>query len=441
MATLTDFLLFFGVLAAWVAAIYLLDRKGFLSRHNLVPVGPFLMVKTKRGRDFIDRSARFGRAWRVFGDVSIVLVGLTMVGITVLLIWEAFLVPNIPPERAPSPELLLGIPGLNPIIPLGYGIFALAIAVGIHEFMHGILARVSKVRIESLGVLLCILPIGAFVEPAEAELKALPRRERARIYSVGAGINLLVALLFGVLFSTMMLAVQPAAPGVGVLAFTNDQAPARVAGIPLGSIITHLNATPTPTPEALRAAMDVAGPGASVPVIAWKDGGSGTFTAVLGDDGTGRAILGIYVFDTSTAYYHPLTNMDRFQGVPGAILTYISLPFLVPSRAPLQGPVTDFYVITGPWASVPAPVFYLIANALYWLFWLNLMLGATNALPAVPLDGGFVFRDGIEALLARFRRGLPVERRDRIVKTVSYAFALMILALIVWQIIGPRLRF
>jgi membrane-associated protease RseP (regulator of RpoE activity) len=78
---------------------------------------------------------------------------------------------------------------------------------------------------------------------------------------------------------------------------------------------------------------------------------------------------------------------------------------------------------------------------MYWLFWLNLMLGATNALPAVPLDGGFVFKDGVEALLARFRRGLPAERRDRVVRGVSYAFALMILALILWQIIGPRLRF
>ncbi len=69
------------------------------------------------------------------------------------------------------------------------------------------------------------------------------------------------------------------------------------------------------------------------------------------------------------------------------------------------------------------------------------MLGATNALPAVPLDGGFVFKDGIEAILERVRRGLEPERRERIVRSVSYAFALMILALIMWQLIGPRLRF
>jgi len=96
-------------------------------------------------------------------------------------------------------------------------------------------------------------------------------------------------------------------------------------------------------------------------------------------------------------------------------------------------------VITGPWASVPAPVFYVLANILYWLFWINLMLGATNALPAVPLDGGYVFKDGIEALLLRLRGGLEPSRREAIVRRVSHAFAFLILALILWQIIGPRL--
>jgi membrane-associated protease RseP (regulator of RpoE activity) len=444
MATVLDFLLFVGVIAAWTVAIRLLDRKGFLSKHNLVPVGPFLMVKTRRGRDFIDRSARFRRAWRVFGDISIVLVGLTMVGITALLIWEAALVRNIPPDRAPSPELLLGVPGLNPIIPVGYGVFALVIAVALHEFMHGILARVSKVKIESLGILLCILPIGAFVEPAEAEMKALPRRERARIYSVGAGINILLALLFGVLFSTMMLyGVEPVQPGIGIVGFTSTDAPALNRSWPapmeVGSVIVKLNDTPTPSLVEFQAARSRTRPGDNVSVDTWKAGGTQRYWVVLGDDGRGTPILGIRTVETTPAFYHPFTDADRFGGAPGALLLFISLPFT--GYIPLQSPTTDFYRLSGPWAAVPEPVFYLIANAMYWLFWLNLMLGATNALPAVPLDGGFVFRDGIEALLARVRRGLPAEKRDRVVRTVSYAFAVLILALILWQIIGPRLRF
>ncbi|TLZ72224.1 MAG: hypothetical protein E6K10_02805 [Methanobacteriota archaeon] len=444
MATLLDFFLFLGVLALWTVALQLLERGGYLAKWNLVPVGFFLMVKTRRGRDFIDRASRFRRAWTMFGDLSIVLVALTMVGITALLVWEAILVQNIPPDRAPSPEMLLGIPGINPIIPLGYGIFALAIAVGIHEFMHGILARVAKVKIESLGLLFAILPIGAFVEPSEPEMKALPRRERARIYSVGAGINLLLAVLFGVLFSTMMLyGVEPVAPGIGIVDFTSPTAPALASSWPeamkAGSVITALNDTPTPTLSALQAARSRTVPGQNVSVDAWVDGGARRYWVILGDDGTGTPILGIRTVETTTGFYHPFTDAGRYGGVPGSMLLFISLPFT--GYVPLQSPSTEFYRLTGPWAAVPAPAFYLIANTLYWLFWLNLMLGATNALPAVPLDGGFVFKDGVEAILARLRKGQPAEKRDRVVRAVSYAFALLILALIVWQFVGPRLRF
>lgn len=439
MVSLLDLLEVVLVIAAWTAAIQVLERRGILAKRNLVAMGPFLMVKTRRGRDFIDRTARFRRAWRAFGDLSIVIVGLTMVGITALLVWEATLVANIPPDRAPSPELLLGIPGINPVIPLGYGIFALAIAVGIHEFFHGILARVAKVKVESLGLLFLIFPIGAFVEPAEAEMKALPRRERARIYSVGAGVNILLALLFGVLFSSMMLSVQPAAPGVGIVAYSSDTSPVKYASpepIPIGSIITYVNGTATPTPAILRTVTARSQPGDNVTVVAWTVGASRTYTVRLGND-SGVPILGIRGLNTQTSIYHPFTDIDAYGGVPGSLLTYISLPFI--GYAPLQPPLTDFYVITGPWGAVPSSVFYLLANALYWLFWLNLMLGATNALPAVPLDGGFVFKDGVESLLARARKGLAPERRERIVRTVSYAFAFLILALILWQFIGPRI--
>ncbi len=441
MADFSGLLIVLGLLALWTVVLYLLDWKGVLEKHNLLAVGPFLMAKTRRGRDFIDRVARRKRAWRVFGDVSIVLVGLTMVGITALLAWEATLVRSIPADRAPSPELLLGLPGINPVIPLGYGIFGLIVAVVVHEVFHGILARAANVKIESLGVLFMIVPIGAFVEPEEAGMRALPRRERARIYSVGASINILMALLFGFLFSTMMLSVVPAQQGVGIVSFTMENAPAEVAGIPVRSIITSVNNTPTPTLAAFQAAMAKTHPGQTVTVGAWKDGVSTPYPVTLGEDPSvpGRPILGISALETTTSYYHPFTDLDRYGGVPGALLQYISLPFT--GRSPLQAPATDFYAITGPWAAVPADLFYVIANTLYWLFWLNLMLGATNALPAVPLDGGYVFKDGIEALLARVRGGVEPAKRERSVRIVSYAFALLILSLILWQIIGPRLPF
>src|SRR2546425_13245149 len=107
MATLVDFLLFIGVLAVWMAGILVLDRRGILAKHNLVVVGPFLMVKTRRGREFIDRASRFRRAWRGFGDLSICLSRLEVGGVNRVLFLGAGLLTEITPPRGPSPGKLL----------------------------------------------------------------------------------------------------------------------------------------------------------------------------------------------------------------------------------------------------------------------------------------------------------------------------------------------
>jgi membrane-associated protease RseP (regulator of RpoE activity) len=330
----------------------------------------------------------------------------------------------------PSPDLLLGLPGINPIIPLGYGIFGLAVAIILHEFSHGILARAAKIKIRSLGLILLIVPIGAFVEPDEDEMRALPRRERARLYAAGPAVNLILAILFAVLFSSVMMAsVSPVHDGVGIVRFSEGSSPARDAGLQAYTVITELNGTQVHTYSEFRSAIALVKAGQNVTVTTF-DPTTSTSTqyhvTLTTEAGTGRPILGIFAIDVSTDYYHPLTNPARFGGVPGAILSYISLPFQ--GRAPIDDPAIRFYRISGPFAALPAP-----------LFWLNAMLGATNALPAVPLDGGFLFKDGLEGLVSRLRKGIPVPQRDRIVRSVSRTFAFLILGLVLWQFIGPRI--
>src|SRR3989449_8084721 len=162
------------------------------------------MWKTVRGRRLLARLARLKRFWRVLGDIAIALLALTMPGTTVLLAWAATLVQNAAiRSNPPAPEALLGLPGIHPIIPLGSGILGLAVAIILHEFSHGILSRVANIKIRSLGLIFLIFPIGAFVEPDEDELRALPRRERGRLYAVGPATNVLLAILFATLFSTL----------------------------------------------------------------------------------------------------------------------------------------------------------------------------------------------------------------------------------------------
>ena len=83
--------------------------------------------------------------------------------------------------------------------------------------------------------------------------------------------------------------------------------------------------------------------------------------------------------------------------------------------------------------------FWILANILYWLAWMNLLLGMSNALPLFPLDGGLLFRDFSASIALapapRLGRGppRPVRRAGR------SPLLVVVLALLVWQFIGPRL--
>jgi membrane-associated protease RseP (regulator of RpoE activity) len=186
----------------------------------------------------------------------------------------------------------------------------------------------------------------------------------------------------------------------------------------------------------LATAMENTRPGDAVNITAYYRGSVDTYRMTLANDSsTTRGVMGVRLITVTTAYFHPLGGGDYFGSPVSSILNYVTLPFR--SLQPLQEPVTDFFVVEGFWGSIPGSVFWTLANCAYWLFWLNIMLGATNALPAIPLDGGYIFKDGFGAFLERVKKGIKPESRDRIVSRVSMTLALFILALILWQFLGP----
>src|SRR5438309_11776057 len=93
MVDLVPLLLAAGVIVLWCLGLYALQRRGLLEPRGLTPspprAGPFLMWKTVRGRNLIDRLARPKRIWRIFRDVATLLLGLTLVRTTVRLAWRA----------------------------------------------------------------------------------------------------------------------------------------------------------------------------------------------------------------------------------------------------------------------------------------------------------------------------------------------------------------
>ncbi|KUK06092.1 MAG: hypothetical protein XD48_1658, partial [Archaeoglobus fulgidus] len=48
-----------------------LRRRGTLERYNITAYGPVLMIRTKRGLDFLERLSRAKTFWRLFADLGL----------------------------------------------------------------------------------------------------------------------------------------------------------------------------------------------------------------------------------------------------------------------------------------------------------------------------------------------------------------------------------
>jgi membrane-associated protease RseP (regulator of RpoE activity) len=517
--------------------LILLKVRDVYSKEGISLWGPFLMWRTQKGKKLIERLAKRKRFFSGYASFAIGLVFVTMFFMMLLLIWSATLVSRIPRESAPGPELLIAIPGVNPIIPIWFGIIALAVAIVIHEFAHGILTRVANLTVKSLGVVLCVVPIGAFVEPDEEEIKATTRKKRMRLFAVGPATNIIFALVCALLFSWVFIgSVAPVHDGV-MLAGALDDSPGYDAGInKLWMEITDINGTPiadyddfesVPAPKPLESVtvtyfyknelstVDVlsgvvilhvtedypahdAGIEAGMIFVEF-DGveirNDKDFRDFMGDTSAGQSVnITLYrynetsdsyiMFNTSATledkyeYYeenYPASVNDEdykgkgFLGVshsylgvqpggnPGAFMDRLSRPLssadssdeallnmavytLLPFQrlSPFPSSMTDLYTVEGPLGVLPAPLFWFMADLLYWLFWLNLMVGLTNALPAGPLDGGYIFKDGLDGLITRVNSKLSQEKREAVVRRITLSLSFFILFLIIWQVIGPR---
>jgi membrane-associated protease RseP (regulator of RpoE activity) len=366
-----------------------------------------------------------------------------------VLVLDAIVVSRVPASAAPSPQTALGIPGINPIIPLGYGLLALAVGIVLHELFHGVIARSQDVGVKSVGILWCVIPVGAFVEQDEEQVTKASRRRRDRIAAAGVLANFALAALFLLLLGAMLgTSVTPNANGVGI-AYVVNGTPAHNASLAAGDIITSINATPTPTNSALLDFLAHSHAGQTVP-LTYYSSSSHRFVATnvtlaplssfTNNPGDGqRGFLGV-----SPTFLPPaqLTQViaNPFGASSGPLVgstEWVILPLA--GIEPVAGTTQSFYHLTGPFAGVDPGNFWIVANTFYWLAWMNLLLGLSNALPLVPFDGGLLFRDFVGEIAHRLRRGWDAPRLDRFTGRAVALASVAVVGLLAWQFIGPRL--
>lgn len=369
-----------------------------------------------------------------------------MVSMTGVLIWVNTKL-ELLNRAALEPHMLLGLPGINPIIPLWYGILGLVVAIIIHEFSHGIMARHADVEVLSLGLTFWIIPMGAFMEPDEEKIMKISPKARTKMFAVGPSSNLLLAGLCALIFSGLIMgAVGPVndGDGIGITTIVMDS-PAH-GNLTAGTIMISFNGTPVNTYEDFSILVQNTTMGQNVTVETYhKDTGPGSVTVTLAnrydytdkeeDNGTGY--LGVSTQEISTAAFHPFEGADEQGGLMRSMAVYITLP--LQRLSPVSESTSVFYEISGFWSNIPEPLFWVIANSFYWVFWLNLMVGLTNALPAVPLDGGYIFKDWFTAIVEKIKPNMDEAKKTKMIDGIVIFLAFFILFLILWQIIGPRI--
>ena len=437
-------------LIAWITGARWADNEGYLERNNMELVWgrSFLMWRTDWGKNFIEKVSQNKPLWRRIGDVWVVTVFFIMIFMFLLLLWQATLAWQIPKSASVSPKMMIGLPGLNPVIPLWYGILALVIAMVVHEFSHGILSRVANVKVKALGLLMFFFPVGAFVEPDEEEMKSMKKWERMRLYAAGPGSNMVIAIIFSFLFSSVMVAsLEPSSDGVlsgsVVLDYGGEE-----AGLEPWMLITEVNDQAILNSEDFSNVMNETYAGQVVNVSVLNKGTPEAYQVTLSDKGSyylkyypdsyetwmsGKGFMGIAVVDPEVI----ADSLANPGSSGGSMLQYITLPFQ--KLQPFPEHFTALFSPTGIVGAIPDSAFWILANSFYWIFWLNLMVGLTNALPAVPLDGGFIFADGVTGMLGKVKSSMNAQRKEEIVDRLVSILAITVVFLIVWQIVGPRL--
>jgi membrane-associated protease RseP (regulator of RpoE activity) len=230
------------------AAIALLAASGTLLRKTLGIEGGLgvLLLRTQRGKRMIDRIARSApQFWKSFADAGIVLgFGAAALALhrprqrefaaAMLLLFASLylLLPSLEISSAMLPVLAFSVlgglvafgvaatashayvilttadalPGVYPVlpgitIPFFEGLLALIVLAAMHEIAHGVLSRVERVRLQSSGVLLLgVIPIGAFIDPDEKQVRKLAQAKQSRIFAAGSSMNFALAAVFLLLF-------------------------------------------------------------------------------------------------------------------------------------------------------------------------------------------------------------------------------------------------
>jgi len=423
-----DWILVIGVIIAVYAMLAYYIKTFKIWEDHIVFYGPILAIKTDRV-GFFDWFARYRRFFRFYGTIGVVLVIVVSVLMTAMLFLslQTTLVQQPEPTAVNDIRNVLAIPGVNEFIPLTLAVLlGLIITMVVHEFGHAILCRIEGIRVKSMGILIPVIPIGAFVEPDEEDQEKTKGMAKMRMFGAGITNNIVLGIACFCLLSVVLsFAVPLSTPLIsGVYADT----PASLAGLPANSVIKEVNGISVANRDDITRVLDATRPGDTATLLVEKEGVANTYSLTLAAWPAGLAnktsgFMGVADYDASQ-----LKQIFNNLLSPIGFLVLLAIPIWV-----ILDPATygSFVILMNDTAgsvmwSTPFPHFWLVIQLLFWCGWWNLVVGTFNALPLVPLDGGYIMKEGVDRLLDR--KGL-IKYSGHVVAAVSYAMLAVILAI------------
>jgi len=291
------------------------------------------------------------------------------------------------PQAVPGVALVLPIKAKGIFyVPFFYWIISIFILAIVHEFSHGVAARLHNIKLKSSGfAFLCVLiPIipAAFVEPNEKKIKKLGTMKQLSIFSAGPLANILLAFLVLGIFMLLISSVtanfiQPAGSEIISVA---ENSPAAAAGVNAGETIISVDGNSTLYLKSLSEILNSKSPNETIVMKT----NNNTYSILLGYDqkNESKAYLGIVAVQKSDIKHN-------------------SFPLFLPE------------------------IIVWLIGLLYWLYLLNLGIGIFNLIPIGPIDGG-------RMLFAVLEKKFGEKRALKIFSGISMFFvALLIVSFII----------
>jgi membrane-associated protease RseP (regulator of RpoE activity) len=354
---------------------------------------PLLILRTNKFAVVFDRigALRFSRyaSWVALAIVPLVAAfGLFLIVGNLIAVLSNPAVGQVARDLGPGAILLL--PGINPFLPIVYGWIAIVIAIAIHEGAHGVVARNAGLRVKSSGLLFfLIIPIGAFVDVDEDEIKKAKPRASLRIMAAGVGGNIVVALVCVLGVILIVSSLTPIINGLYISQIENGL-PAQKAGLTAGDVFVSINNQSINNVNDLQNFLGNKTPGDVVYVTVVRgDMYKQRYSAYVNLTESGnRTVMGILVGDLNTA-----TVLSNYETVtPTTLFLYLLPPLLAPTVVPFSDSLAPFYT------SWIGPQWQIWANTLFWIWFVNFNVAIFNALPIYPLDGGRMFNISLKGL-------------------------------------------